>query len=272
PPAFLNASNGKLAPIEHKKGEEVDLLQGVIARDNLTKDADVVVMIANNGGYDKNLPGTYTITIQAEDEAKNKSTVTRAVTVIDKTPVKISELSIGTEQSPYSYNEKDALSYTSSGTKFRAKDVIQVMTKEFFVDEYKKHTAEHTNNGLIPFFPNGVLVVIDNDMKIQQVRIAAGENIQINSDGKLKTSELSWTNSLDAANGGGLFKGLILEIESIIPDGGYVIAVGNEAPEACRKFLISHLLYSAYAGGGVAADNKDIEITNIKVKLLNPVT
>lgn len=267
PPAFINAKNGKLLAIEHNKDEEVDLLQGVVVRDNLTKDEDVVITITDYADYDKSVPGEYTITIQAEDEDGNKATVTRAVTVVDTAPKEKKIVSIGSKQSPYSLNEKEALSYTDSGTKFRIDDIIQVMTKEFFIEEYNKYSADHTNNGSVPFFPNGVLLVVDNDKNIQQVRIAAGETIQIDADGKLKTTGLKWTNSIDENNGGGLFKGFISEIETIIPDDGYVIFVGNPEPEVCRKFLISSLLYSDYKGGAVSASNKDIDITNIKIEI-----
>ena len=265
PPAFIGATSGKLTKITHNQNETVDLLKDVVARDNVTKDKDVVVKIIDYSGYNKSTPGNYTITIQAEDKAGNKATVKRDVSVIS-TSVQKTVITIGNDVQ-YSYNEVDALSYTASGTKFRSSDVLQVMTKEFFVSEYNKHSATHTNNAKVPYFPNGVLVLLDKDMNIVQVRIAAGATIQLDSAGKLKSSELTWTNGIDADNGGGMFKGLMSELDTILPKGGYLVFVGNTAPEACRKFLISKLFYSGYTGGAVTVDNKDIDISKLKFEL-----
>ena len=265
PPAFIGAVSGKLSKITHNQNETVDLLKDVVARDNLTADKDVLITIIDNAGYSKSKPGNYTITIQAVDKAGNKATIKRDVTVVS-TAVQKTVVKIGGDI-PYSYNEADALSYTSSGTKFRKSDIIQVMTKDFFVAEYNKHSAEHTNNGTVPFFPNGVLVVLDSDMNIVQLRFAVGATVQIDASGTIKSTELTWTNTIDKDNGGGLFKGFISEINTLLPKGGYLMFVGNTTPEVCRKFLVSKLFYSGYAGGAVSIENKDINITTIKFEL-----
>lgn len=264
PPAFLDATDGKLDDISHNVGEEIDLTAGIVVRDNVTADSDIVITVSDDGGYDKDTAGEYTVTIQAEDAAGNKSTVT--VKVIVNSVVATGSIVLG-EEVEYQFNTEDALMYTASGTKFRSSDVIQVLEKDVFVQQYNAYSEGHTNNGGVPFFPNGVLVVCDSEYKIVQVRIAAGENIQINKDGSVVNSGFAWTNSLDADNGGGMFKGFIDEIDSLIPDGGYVLIVGNPDPQSCRAYLIKNLFYSEYVSGGITKDNCDVNITNAKIEL-----
>ena len=255
PPAFVNAKNGKLPSVSHDAGSALDLLEGVEAMDNVTAAEDLQIAITNEGGYDPDIPGTYTVTVAVTDEAGNKAEATVEVTV---RPVyeKIT-LTLGGEI-PYRLNDTSALVYTSSGTSFRTADVIQVMDKDFFLEEYNAHKAEHTNNGTVPFFPNGVIVITDENGLIVQVRIACGETIQINADNSVKTSGLSWTNSIDATSGGGMFKGLAAELDSIIPNGGQLLFVGNPGAFLCRTFLIQSLFSSDYVSGALALNQQNI--------------
>ena len=113
PPAFVNAKNGKLPSVSHDAGSAVDLLEGVEAMDNVTAAEDLQIAITNEGGYDPDIPGTYTVTVAVTDEAGNKAEATVEVTV---RPVyeKIT-LTLGGEI-PYRLNDTSALVYTSSGT------------------------------------------------------------------------------------------------------------------------------------------------------------
>ncbi len=255
PPAFVDAKNGKLPSVSHDAGSALDLLEGVEAMDNVTATEDLQLSITNEGGYDPDIPGTYTVTVAVTDEAGNKTEATVEVTV---RPVyeKIT-LTLGGDL-PYVENDTSALVYTSSGTSFRTDDVIQVMDKDFFLEEYNAHKAEHTNNGTVPFFPNGVIVIVDENNLIVQVRIACGDTVQINSDGSVKTSGLSWTNSLDATSGGGMFKGLAAELDSIIPNGGKLLFVGNPGNYTCRTLLIRTLFSSEYVTGALNLSGQDI--------------
>src|SRR5690554_2833534 len=267
PPAFVGAINGVLPALEHLKGEEIDLEQGIRVRDETTKEEDVVLRVSDFGGYNKDIPGEYTIVFEAEDEAGNTSQAERVVVVRDILVKEYNALVINGENAEYEFNRSDALIYTSSGTNFRIFDIIQVMDKEFFIASYNEHKDDHTNNGGIPFFPNGVLLIVDEDMKVQHIRIAAGALIQINADGQLEEDALTWTNGVDAVNGGGLFKGLIDELDTIIPNGGYLMFVGNTAPEVSRKFLIKNLFYSGYEGGAVTLENFDIDVLELSIEL-----
>lgn len=66
--------------INIRLGTEFDLLEGVTATDEV--DGDVVVTIKDDGGYDPNVEGEYTITYSAKDKAGNEATLTRVVKVL----------------------------------------------------------------------------------------------------------------------------------------------------------------------------------------------
>jgi hypothetical protein len=74
----------------------------------------------------------------------------------------------------------------------------------------------------------------------------------------VKTSGLSWTNSIDATSGGGMFKGLAAELDSIIPNGGQLLFVGNPGAFLCRTFLIQSLFSSDYVSGALALNQQNI--------------
>lgn len=262
PPAFIDAEDGVLPAVKHGIGEEFSA-ENIVVRDNSTPDDEITVTVTDNGGYDPNVPGTYTFTVQATDASGNSATVTVEVTVEDNTAVQVKSIVLDN----YAVNSETALSYTSSGTSFRTADVIQVMDKATFVSQYNQYSADHTNNGNVPFFPNGVIIITDADYNIVQVRIAAGENIQMDSDGTVKNSGFNWTNSIDAANGGGMFKGIIKDLDTLIPDGGYLFFVGNPGDQTCRTFLIRSLFCSTYESGGITVDACDVDISNAKIEL-----
>ncbi len=262
PPAFIDANDGVLPAVTHNAGEQPDLISGIIARDNITPDEEVVISVSDNGGYDASVPGTYTITVEAKDSAGNAATATITVTVKEIVAAKYLSL-----KNLYTVGGDDALSYTSSGTKFRTADIICVLDKETFVAQYNKYSPDHTNNGGVPFFPNGVLIITDKDYKVVHVRIAAGELVQIEADGSTKNSGFSWNNSIDASAGGGMFKGILTDIENIIPDGGYVFFVGNPGEQSCRAFLIKNLFCSTYEAGAIALDMQNVDITGLVITL-----
>ncbi|MDF2699017.1 MAG: hypothetical protein K0Q49_573 [Haloplasmataceae bacterium] len=271
PPAFVGAVLGKLEGVEHLKGEEINLLEGVSARDNVVG-SDVEVTVINYGGYEKDIPGDYTIVIQAEDAAGNKATVEKTVTVIDTLTRTLNAIVIGGKFAEYVLNDTEALTYTTSGTKFRSFDIVQVMTKEFFVTEYNEHKASHTNNASVPYFPNGIIVVVDNDMKPKLVRLAAGVVVEVSDAGVLKTTELTWTNGVDVTNGGGNFKGLVEQLDTLIPDGGYVIFSSNVADQKGRIFLIQNFFYSGFEAGALTVEQFDADYTQTSMELVEGYT
>ena len=264
PPAFVDADNGKLEAITHNAGEEIDILSGLTVRDNVTADADIVVAISDDGGYKADVAGTYTVTIEAKDEAGNTATVTVEITVKAMSTQK--EIVLG-GKIPYVKNEAEALSYTPAGTKFRTADKVQVMDKDFFINQYNEYYKDHTNNGQVPYFPNGIILITDKDYNLVQARFAVGENVQIDSEGNLTNSDLSWTNSIDATNGGGMFKNIVNDIKLLLPDGGYIMFVGNPGDAVCRAELVKQIFFSGYAGGPVTLDQCDVSLAGATVKL-----
>ena len=264
PPAFVDATDGKLEAITHNAGEEIDILSGLTVRDNVTADADIVVSISDDGGYKADVAGTYTVTIEAKDAAGNTATATVEITVKAMSAAK--EIVLG-GKIPYVKNEAEALSYTPAGTKFRTADKVQVMDKDFFINQYNEYYKDHTNNGQVPFFPNGIILITDNNYNLVQARFAVGETVQIEADGNFSNSGFAWTNSIDATNGGGMFKTIVNDIKSLLPDGGYIMFVGNPGDAVCRKELIKQIFFSGYAGGPVTLDQCDISLAGATVKL-----
>ena len=60
-------------------GDDVDLLLGVSATDEV--DGTIKVTIADDGNFDKDVPGTYVITYKAVNSAKIEATATRTIVV-----------------------------------------------------------------------------------------------------------------------------------------------------------------------------------------------
>ena len=279
PPVFTDAVDGVLPELTHEAGGHATLTN-VRVEDNETASDKITVSITDDGGYKSDVPGTYTIRYRAEDEAGNAAEATRTVVVTARTetsdvpsetspdpaqqgkddPVnEDADVMIVSKTTPFVFNEEGALKYTSSGTSFRTKDVIQIMDSDFFLSQYEEFASGHTNNGGVPYFPNGVLILADKDYKIREVRIAAGELFQIDEKGHVSSDNIKWTNALDASAGGGLFKGIRSEIDSVLPKGGYLLFCGNIGEQKCRVFFIRQLLVSDYSSGAVAASQINVK-------------
>ena len=161
PPAFVDAVDGVLPPLTHNQGEEIDLLAGIQVMDD-NGDFEPTVEITDDGGYDPNVPGTYTVTFTAQDGFENKSTATMEITVV--AVIKTEKITLS--GITFDTTSTDALSYSAAGTFFRTKDIVQVMDKDTFVSQYNQYSADHTNNGGTPYFPNGVIVILDGEDRI----------------------------------------------------------------------------------------------------------
>lgn len=264
PPAFIDATDGKLQPVTHNAGDEIDLLEGLTVRDNVTADENIVIIVSDDGGYKADTAGTYTVTIEAKDEAGNTATVTVEVTVKAVSSGKTIVLG---DKMGFVLNQEDALSYTNTGTKFRNTDEIQVMSKEFFTAQYEKYCDQHTNNGKVPFLPYGVIIITDEDFNIVQTRLSVGQTIEIDSDGNMKNSGLSWNSSIDAANGGGMFKNILNDLDALISDDGFIMFVGNPGDAVCRNELVKELFFSGYTGGAITIDQCDVSLVGAKIEL-----
>jgi len=184
----------------------------------------------------------------------------------------IQAIVIGDSYTEYVYNDTTALEFTSSGTSFRSNPLVQLMTKEFFIAEFNEHKVEHTNNGSVPYFPNGVIVITDANMNVKLIRLAVGITVEVNAEGVLTSTGLTWTNGVDATNGGGNFKGIVEALESAIPDGGFIMFAGNAAPETGRKFLTQNFFYSGYVSGAVTLNQYDANISALTIEIVEEYT
>lgn len=194
---------------------------------------------------------------ETSESSDNSGTETSEPDPKGEEPVN-ADIVLNASETPYDLNDASALAYTSSGTSFRTKDRIQIMDADFFLEQYDLHSPEHTNNAGVPFFPNGVLILADSDNRIREVRIAAGALFERDKNGKWKTEGLTWTNTIDASAGGGLFKGIRKEVASVLKDGGYVLFCGNIGDQICRVRLIRALLASGYQSGALTSDAIDV--------------
>lgn len=267
-PVFKDLYDGYLSDVEHLANVPFDLLEDIVVSDNVTPSNAILLEIIDDGGYLNSQPGVYTITIQASDEAGNKSTAKRDVYVLDGLSIVTYKLFINDEELPVSVNEEEALMYTSSGTKFRSKDVIQLMTKSFFLAEYDKYKAAHTNNGAVPYMNNGALIIVDEEMKIKLVRVSSGSVFEIDENNEMKQdSQLNWSSGINATSGSGMLKNIPSLIETLIPEGGFIIFAPGKDPYDARMALISKVFSSVYTTGAVNKDIRDIDVRDVKIDI-----
>lgn len=269
--------DGKIPGIEHLKGETVDFTQlpaNVTAVDNV--DGNVAITIDSMGTYNKDVAGTYTITYKAEDAAGNKKVVERIVVVKETLEVTLPHALAYTEEGKtefiqVDYNNTEAFTKTADGATFRFKDVIQVMTKEFYLAEVEENKASY--GGKEPMFVYGVVIVLDKDFNFVMARMGNGVAFELDKEGKkyYKTTEtgdptivnkdLVWSH--DGSKGG-----MLIGLADEIPNDGFVVIVTPQQPQKSRIFATRYVSHKGYNGGASSA--KDIANTfprpNLEVK------
>lgn len=260
-PEFININNGYLPPLTITKGEIVNLLDGITAIDNIS--SNVIIEIIDNGGFNKDIAGEYLVKYKAIDENLNFSIANRIINVIESSVIKYDAFFINDSKIPFIFNNKDALNYTSLGTAFRSFDQVQIMEKEFFINLYNEKKSTHDNNGMVPFFNNGVIVILDKNMNFKHLRMAT-TLLEINEDFKVNTTGLTFTNALDKTNGGGLFKNIIDALNTLIPEDGYIIFAPPAGKQESKRFLINNLLSTTYASGVLNISEINIDLSQVK--------
>jgi uncharacterized protein len=96
----------------------------------------------------------------------------------------------------------------------------------------------------------------------------ASSLLEISGLNQVKTTNLDWSNTLDATNGGGNFKNITSVIESLIPQGGYILFTGAAGDQLSKKFLISGLFDSSYTGGLISSTNHSVDVSTTLIAFL----
>ena len=91
------------------------------------------------------------------------------------------------------------------------------------VNTYVKENAKYANNGYHAYMLNGIIVILDKDLKVKQVRFAFATALQIDAEYNI-TTPTTWDNiGVNATTGGGNF----VNIENEVEDTDYVVIVTN---------------------------------------------
>lgn len=274
-PIFTNSDNNSQLPEVSclQYDTKFDLLNnsnGVLdIRDNYDTE-EIKAYVKDNGGFDVEKAGVYTITYAAKDSSNNESTVTRKVTVKEAVKWVEDVISINEMQNAVLYNDTTAFEKdVNEGAKLRALDQCQLMTKDFYLSELESHKEEWANNGGVPFLPYCVVVVLDKDMKPVRVRNATYAVEAIKEDGKwtlLKNGNMEIGGELvpvtvtfidgdkPSAKGVGIMGG---KFEESIPDDGYVL-IGSAAKggklDLGKIMILQNTIAKDFTGGALSWD------------------
>lgn len=262
-PIFDNVKNNFLPSLELNQNDDVDFYENVIAYDKNGILLDVNII--NTDNFDNKIAGVYTFIYETVDKLGNRTLAYRKIIVNHSNIIKTDAFFINENHSPYILNNENALNYTSSGTQFRSFDQLQIMTKEFFTELFVKTKNEHRYNGSIPFFSSGVIVILDNNMKVKHMRLSS-PLIEIDEKGIVKTSDLNWSNTIDSVNGGGNFSNIINTMDDLIPNGGYIVFAPPKDKQLSKQFLIKNLFDKNYVSGQIISSNYNIDINSLDIK------
>lgn len=175
-PSFDGISGGKLSEIKLLKGDTVDLLKDVKLRDNNTPSDKIELKVTDNGGFNKDVVGVYTITYTATDEAKNASTAKRDINVVDTYVTDYNGIDINGKTFPMLYNGKtaDGTEIGLQGNEYGKlelgfQDYVHVMEATYFKDAYNTaaQSGAYSANSDVPFLAwTGILHIYDENGKI----------------------------------------------------------------------------------------------------------
>lgn len=266
-PLFDNAPQGVLPAQEHLQYAEYDVttFEYLSVRDNYDK--ELTVTIKSLGEYDPNVAGVYTITYSCKDLSGNEAIATSQLTVKPAIKYTADVLKINGQMQSVQYNNETALTDDGSGLALRQREELQLMTKEFYIQQATQNASQFATNGGVPYLPYGVAVILDSEFRPVVVRNAAyaieavlvdgvwkllknGTVIIDGQDVTIKTNFID--SSSPSAQGVGILGG---DFTSYIPDGGYVVLAGSPfggALDSAKIFLLSNLLDPTFTGGALA--------------------
>ena len=260
-PLFVNAVDGRLPTLKTVINNPVDLTQGVRVIDNITKEVKLEVINGNEIDFSK--PGVYEVHYKALDEAMNEATAYREVVVQNLKTITYDALVIDGRGHDYVLNDENALKYTSSGARFRLTDNIYVMEKEFFLTSYQQNKNDYSKNGNEIYFPHGALLIIDQNGSLKLFRAGASP-VEVNEYGENVTPGFSTSQSTTKE---GIFKGIEGIVNSLIPDGGYVIFASHRDDNQSSRFLINNLYSSEFSSGSLSRSDYNMKPNQAKISL-----
>lgn len=260
---YANAQTGKLPAFEALQYAPLDLLalEYLSVIDNY--DTDLKATVKNDGGFNVEVAGTYTVTYVVKDSSGNETTAERDITLLPAVKYTEDVLKINDETHAAQFNNPNAMidSGDGYGMGLRKINAVQVMTKAFYLEQLETLYTNYPSNANRPFLPYGVAVVLDANYKPVLVRnasyaIEAVYNQETETWDLHKGQDLTF---IDATVGNTTTPAGILggDFESYIPDGGFVLMCGSPlggTNDTCKIFLLKNLLADAFTGGALSWD------------------
>ena len=282
-PLFKHAPNGVLPAhevLQYTSFDPINDYEYLDVKDNV--DTDLKATVKNDGGFDINKAGTYTITYAVKDSSNNETTATLAVTVIEGIKIVNDVLRLkGTDLVvPVAQNVPDVMAYNENGALIaRDREPLNMLSKEEFIKQWKANESSYSKNGGVPYLPWGTVAIVDADLKPVLIRNATyALEAQRNADGTIsvlkngtddndKPVKLTFIDESESAKGAGIFGHTedTPEFISYIPDGGWVLIAGTPSDgsdgkvNAAKNFLINSLMDRNYSKGALSWPPKEFQ-------------
>ncbi len=166
---FLNAQDGFLPDLHSLIDVDINLFSNIELSNSVSINE---LTITNLDELNINKIGLYILNYSILSSDNITHNIKRKVFIHENNVAIYDALLVNDNTIEYVFNNENAFNYTSSGTQFRSFDQIQIMEKSFFLDLFNSKKEDHTNNGNIPFFTSGVIVLLDQDFQFIYMRVA----------------------------------------------------------------------------------------------------
>ena len=178
------------------------------------------------------------------------------------------------------YNLENALWNGGSGANCRLNDTVSSLFEGAFykkaLDTYVKKGANYANNAYQAFMQNGIIVVLDKDLQVKQVRFGYVNAVSIDKDYHTTTPTTWNNNTVNATTGGGNF----LNLENEIEDTDYVIIVTNcgsknQLKAVCALFVntnVESVITSKTAITDASLNDTKVDLANTQYQIRFTVT
>ena len=138
---YANSQTNKLPNHEMLQYSDCDLLalEYLSVIDNYDK--GLVATVSDDGGFNKDVAGTYTVTYSVKDSSGNETTALRDIMVNPAVKYVEDVLKINGESHPAKYNDEDALKDNGSGLGLRSVNSVFVMSGEFYNEQIEANVV-----------------------------------------------------------------------------------------------------------------------------------